>query len=110
MIGPNADRGLQARRPIPRRLSRDAVDEIDADVVEAGLARGGEGPARLFRAVSTRQRMKVIVAQRLDPEADAGHARRPQAAPIGSLAPARICLEGDLLQRDASPIGPSPPR
>ena len=110
VVGLELDCHPQPVAPSGERLPRDAVDEVDAHVVEAGRACRRERLARLARRVPAGEGLEVLVTQRLDAQADPRHAGRAEAFPVGPLPLARIRLDGHLLDGHAAPIGRWPPR
>jgi hypothetical protein len=99
MVGLELDGRGKRRRPVRRRLSGDAVDEVDAHARESRSTGADEGVAPLRDRVAAGERGEVHIAERLDPEADARHARLAQTGPVGSLPSARVRLERHLVER-----------
>ena len=109
MVGLELDCHPEPVAPSGERLPRDAVDEVDAHVVEAGGACRRERLARLARSVPAGEVFEVLVTQRLDAQADPRHAGLAEALPVGPLPLARIRLDGDFLDHHALPSVPGRP-
>ena len=54
MVGPERDRSREIGRELRRRLAGDAVDEVDREVLEAGVAEVAE------RALDVRRRRAAL--------------------------------------------------
>ena len=104
VVGLERHRRLEALMPVAERLARDAIDEVETDVVEPRRARRAEGRTHLVGRVAAGERPQIGVSQRLGAEADPGHSGMPQSGPVRRLARARVRLQGDLLER-RRPIG-----
>src|SRR3569833_3647992 len=75
VVGPGGDGGVEAGLPVGVALAGRAVDQVEVDVVEAGLPRPGDAllrPAGRVRAVEHGQ---DVLAGALHPERHAGEAR-----------------------------------
>jgi hypothetical protein len=73
-----------------------AVDQVDADVVEAGRPGRGEGGASLGGRVPPVEARQDGVIQALDAEADPGHPGAPIAGQAGGGDVVGVALHGDL--------------
>jgi hypothetical protein len=77
MLGRERDGRVHRFEPFADRLLGQPHHQVDADVVEAGAARLGDGDARAIGVVQPRQPAKLLVTERLDTETqsvDAGSA------------------------------------
>ena len=106
MLGLPGEHTAHAPRPRVRILLGQAVHEIDADVVEAGLPHRLERPPRSARVVQPSQDGQDRIVQRLHPQADPIHPRRSirrQLVPADAL---RVALDRDFRrgrQRETAP-------
>ena len=73
-----------------------SVDEVHADIVEAGLARGPECGAGLGGRVPPVEPGQDAVVEALHAEADPGHPRAPVAGETGRRHVVGIALDGHL--------------
>ena len=88
MVRFEVDSGVQARAPVPQRLPRRAVDQVDADR-ETGSLGGIDRRGHIGRVVGAFQRRQHVGHGRLHAEAD-------PVEPAGSQCPQR--LRGDRVR------------
>ena len=83
--------------PLLQGLVRQTVDQVQADVVQPGLAAGGHGVLHLLPGVNPAQPPQGLVIRGLHPQGDAVEARPaqgPQSPPVpGAVG---VGLQGDL--------------
>ena len=96
VIGPPVEHALDVGRPRVDRESRQAVHEVHAHVVAAGLAGGLERRAGAARVVQASERLEHGVVERLHAEAHAGDAGRAITREPPARHALRIALDGDL--------------
>jgi hypothetical protein len=85
VVHPGIDHGTQRAGEIVRRLTRRAVDQIEVDVLESGLARldgSLRGPVRGVLAVEDPQHVR---SGRLHAQRDSGEAVPAQRTEIGGV-------------------------
>ena len=90
------ERGLHRGLPVGQRLPRRAVDQVEADVLEAGLPRPVDGRGHPHRVVGAVQRAEHVVDRRLHPEADPVEARGPQLLEVPRRHAVGVGLRRDL--------------
>jgi hypothetical protein len=96
VVRSEVDRGAQVGLPLVDGLSRHGEDQVEIEVVEARGARAADRSDGIGGAVDAPERFQVIVAKRLDAEADAVDAGRAQTAQLVAVDGPRIRLERDL--------------
>ena len=96
MVGPPVERLLDRGLPGGQIEAGQTVDQVDADVVEAGGAGRLEGLSRLGRRVKTVEGGQDAVVEALDTEADPRHPRAPIAFEPLTAHALRIAFDGDL--------------
>ena len=88
MVGLGAQRGVERAAPVVRGLARRAVDQVEADLLEAGGARLGDGLLRAagrVHAVEDRQHARHGALHPQREPREAGLAQRRQLAGIDRL-------------------------
>jgi hypothetical protein len=73
--------------PMVRRTPFKAIDEVDRDSVEPGLAQNLHSLTRVVGAVPATEKGKIVVVKRLDSETHEAHT---EIAPDGQAFPADI--------------------
>ena len=96
MVGVAVQRRVDGGLPVGERLARRAVDEVEADVVEAGRARPVDGGGHPHRVVGAVEGAQDVVDRRLHAEADPVEAGRPQLLEVPRRDAVGVGLRGDL--------------
>ena len=99
MLRPECERRLEIAVEIGRALARDPVDEIEREVVEAGLAKRVEGAADVVRAGAPLEHREQLRLEALRAERDAGDAGLAQRPGERGRDRLRVRLHGHLGRR-----------
>ena len=87
---------LQRRPPPGHRLPRQAEDQVQVDIVEAGRACLAISLPRLARVVETAQELQFAVVEALHAQAEPVDACRQQAGQLALVHRARVGLYSHL--------------
>ena len=96
VIGRQVDRAIERRLPALHRLLRQAVDEVEVDALEPGLAGPAAALCRLVRCVDAVERRQFVVVEGLYAEADAVDAGGQKPAQVRQIDRAGVGFERDL--------------
>jgi hypothetical protein len=110
VIGPGVERGLQRAPPVRARLPRGPVDQVEADVGEAGRARPRGAPRRAARLVHPVEDGQHPGHRALHPERHARDALGPQFGQAGLVDALRVGLRRDLGPRGQPEFGVDGPQ
>ena len=96
MIGAGRNRGVDGRQPVVDALLGQPHHQIEADVVEAGVARFGERRARATGIVQPGEPAKLRVAKRLHADAQTVDTGIPQRRKLAGVNALGVGFERDL--------------
>ena len=86
----------QGVRPVALGLAGQAIDQVQADVVKARLARRGKGQLRLLEAVPAADELQQVVVGGLHPHGQPGDALRAQQLQVLVGHAVGVALHSDL--------------
>ena len=105
VVGLAREGGLDGRRPVGGALPRRAVDEVEADLVEAGRPRVGDDTRHPLGIVRPVERGQHVRHGRLHAERDPVVAGRPQPLEVGQVDGVGVGLGGHLGIRRKAELG-----
>ena len=96
MLGREGHRLIQIGHRLGVVLIRQAVHQVQIQVVEAGPARHLDGAEGFAVVMNAAQRLQMLGVETLDADRQAIDARKPIVAKLGLLEGAGVGLKGDF--------------